>query len=588
MNTRTVDDVQLTLFDYVSGSDSSSGVVSVVGDDAQDPFASARSDPGTISLTEALGQWDVVAVDDDRRFMIMADRDPNLGAGGDSDTIRLRDPGMPVTTAFQEMGYVAPSPFTSWTRQDDNVKLRGQAGLRVYYNMRRQDGAIRASQRLVKTPPQGAHWFVEPWTPDEDTPPTEADKSIANFVSRNLFEDLNVTWAVFLNDALLMLDYGYMAFEKVFGVGIDGKIHLTKLAPRHPLDIQEWVYDINGGPDGCIMYANPYSGPSLLTPGTGMGVPGLNDPSPFIPITKLVVYTHEPEAGDITGISILRSAYKHWYYKDTLYKIDAIQKERHGIGIPIIKLPLGFTPQDKNLAEDLGRNLRTNERSHVTLPPQWDIVFAKLEGQPVDCLKSVEHHDMRIKSNVLGSFLDATTGQQDSNVDVFLKSTRYIADFIAEITNKHVIKQLVDFNFYLGRDRGYPKLRARRIGEWEDLRTLSFAIRNLVGIDAIRPDDVLEAHIRREMDLPLADPKTARSPILVRPQTANTPLAKGEETAISDYAAKQVTQDIPDTGVAPNGQQKQNASENRGGAPRQSPTPPSRQAGNAGTDRSGG
>jgi hypothetical protein len=534
-----------------------------------------------------LSQWDVVSVDPDHQFMVMADRDPRLDGYSPGGTVSLRDPKLALPVALDEIGYTAPSPFTSWTRRDDNVKLQGESGLRIYYNMRRQDGAIRGSQRLVKTPVQGAHWFVEPWTPNADTPPTDADKSIADFIARDLFENLNVTWSVVLTDILLMLDYGYMTFEKVFQTGPDGKIHLRKLAPRHPLDILEWVYDANGGPAGCVMKSNPYSGPNPFLPGTGM--PPATESSIPIPIAKLVIFTHEPEAGDLTGIPVLRSAYKHWYYKDTLYKIDAIQKERHGIGIPIIKLPVGFTDKDKQLAEDLGRNLRTNERAHVTLPPNWDIAFAKIEGQPVDCLTSIEHHDMRIKGNVLGSFMDAVTGQQESNIDMFLKSTRYIADFVCDIINRHIIRQLVDFNFRLGGIRGYPKIRARRIGEWEDIRTLSFAIRNMVGIDAIRPDDVLETHLRREMDLPPADPKTSRSPVLVRPQTANTPLVPGEETAISDYAANQASQDIQNSGTAPNGQPKQNATTNSPGAPRQQPTPPrGAPRRNAGTDRSGG
>jgi hypothetical protein len=296
-------------------------------------------DPGTAALEELLSSMDVVSIPDDRSYMVMAERDPKISRG----------------TAIAEMGYTAPSPFTSWTRRDDNTKLHDQNGIRIYYNMRRQDGAIRASMRLVKTPVQGAHWFVEPYTKDDNTPASPADVKIAHFVGDNIFEKLNVPWATLLGDILLMADYGYMAFEKVYREeDPDGKMRLQKIAPRHPLDIQEWEYDKNGGPDGCVMYANPYSGPSSISQGTGM------DPrmERFIPISKLIVFSHEPEAGDISGISILRSAYKHWYYKDTLYKIDAIQKERHGIGIPVIKLPPGFSKEDQVLADNLGRNLR--------------------------------------------------------------------------------------------------------------------------------------------------------------------------------------------------------------------------------------
>jgi hypothetical protein len=179
----------------------------------------------------------------------------------------------------------------------------------------------------------------------------------------------------------------------------------------------------------------------------------------------------------------------------------------------------------------------------------------------------------------LGAFLDAESGTKGDSIDIFLKSTRYIADYIADIFNMFVIPQMVDLNFRIGTDRGYPKLRARRIGEWEDLRTLSFAIRNLVGADVIRADDVLEGHLRKEMDLPPADQKTTRTPIQVRPALASAPT-----TGTKGDSAQPI---VP--GTAPNGGQKQDAANNKPGMPRQTPkasvgTPRS----NTGTDRSGG
>jgi hypothetical protein len=585
-------DIQEALFDLPSNS-SRPPVVIEERPGAQDLYERVSSDAGSLSLSEALATMDLVDVGSNGQFLIMAERDSDAPTYDDG-TVKFRDPGILKNAAISEMGYTSPSPFTSWTRRDDNTKLQGQSGLRIYYNMRRQDGAVRATQRLVKTPVQGAHWFVEPFVKDDNSPVTTQDQNIANFIERDLFTDMNVSWSTFLADTLLCLDYGYMAFEKVWAFGPDNKLHLRKLGPRHPLDIQEWLYDREGGPDGCIMFSNPYSGPSAISEGTGMASPG--DPSmPFIPINKLVIFTHEAEAGDLTGIPVLRSVYKHWYYKDTLYKIDAIQKERHGIGVPIIKLPPGFSAADQALADNLGRNLRTNERAHVTLPPMWDLIFAKLEGQPVDCLKSIEHHDMRIKSNILGSFLDATTGTQDGNIDMFLKSTRYIAEMIADIFNKYVIPQMVDMNFKLGPDRGYPMLRARRIGEWEDLRTLSFAIRNMVGADVIRPDDRLEAHLRREMDLPAADPTTTRVP--ANPALSVEKAARPATDAPTDPGAEAAAKHEPGTNppgtsgsaTTANGQQVQDAANNKSGGARQRNLPPvGTPRSNSGTDRSGG
>jgi hypothetical protein len=42
------------------------------------------------------------------------------------------------------------------------------------------------------------------------------------------------------------------------------------------------------------------------------------------------------------------------------------------------------------------------------------------------------------------------------------------------------------------------------------MRTRSFAIRNLVGAALITPDEMLEAQLRKELDLPMADLATRR------------------------------------------------------------------------------
>jgi hypothetical protein len=450
------------------------------------------------TLADVMHNYDLVGAETgNSSYIVVAERPRNEAFNG----IRLAGvPDISPATSIQELGFTSMSPWTSWTRDELIPELRDRLGTRKYYDMKRNDAAIRGSLRQMKTPIQAARWFVEPAS--EST----VDTNIAEFVSNCLFKWMNVTWSRVLDDILLMFDYGYFVFEKVYTFNKKGQLVLRKLAPRHPLDIQEWVWDDRGGPAGIVM--EPYGvfgsmfGGTLTSPVT----PSDASLGQFIPISKLAVFSLEPEGGDLRGISVLRSAYKHWYYKDTLYKIDAIQKERHGIGIPIIKLPPGFTTEDKRLADDLGRNLRTNERAHIVIPANWEILFAKLEGQPVSCVESIQHHNDQLKMNILAPFMD-TANPDESSMDMFFKSTRYLADAVAEIFNRHIIPQLVDLNFSRG---DYPILRARRIGEWNDLRTWSFAYRNFVGSNTITPDDPTEAFIRQELDLPPMDPTTQR------------------------------------------------------------------------------
>jgi len=466
-----------------------------------DPGSAALSQYRETTIQELMERYDIVSADLGSlpgvgTHIVVAER---------GSSIKLAQPDL---LDIQELGYTSMSPWTAWTRDEMIPELRDKLGIRKWYDMKRNDGAIRGSLRLLKTPIQAAHWFIQPASD------SALDTNIAKFVENCLFDDMNVDWSQVLDDVLLMFEYGYMVFEKVYTFNDDGKVVLRKLGPRHPLDIREWVFDDQGGPAGIIMepfvpYGNQYNNFAPLD----VGGPNLNL-GQFIPIRKLAVFSLEPEAGDLRGISVLRSAYKHWYYKDTLYKIDAIQKERHGIGVPVIKLPPGFSPDDKKLADQLGRNLRTNDRAHIVVPANWEILFAKLEGQPVSCIESIDHHNDQIKTNILAPFMDEASPQETST-DMFFKSTRYLANGISNIFNKHIIRQLVDLNFKRGK---YPKLRARRIGEWNDLRTLSFAIRNFVGAGLITPDDVLEAQLREETDLPPMDTATSRLVGVLAPQ----------------------------------------------------------------------
>ena len=406
---------------------------------------------------------------------------------------------------LRELGNTGQSLLTSFAREEYNPELRGLNGLRTYDKMRRGDAQVRATLRLIKTPILAGHWYVEPSTEDEH------DKEVAKFVWDNLTKWMSISWSQVLYECLLMLDFGHYMFEKVWQVK-DDKIVWKKLAPRHPMDVREWYLDEHGGPMAVSMYPNAanYASNEIV-----------------IPIDKLLIFTFDKEAGNLEGMSILRSAYKPWYFKDNLYKIDAIQKERHGIGIPIIKLPANFTDNDKVLANEIGKNLRTNEKAHIVLPPNWEIIFADLQGHPVDAMDSIEHHDREIARNVLGQFIAFSSGSSElgeQNVELFNKATRYIAEFIRDTFNKYAIPQLVDFNYEVDE---YPELKYRRIGETVDWRTLSFAMRNFIGAGVITPDERLEDWTRNEMDLPRMDKETAR--MAATPQLPEDNGAEDEE-----------------------------------------------------------
>ena len=468
----------------------------------------------------------------------------------------LPDPGRRVLAEkvdMSEIGSVSPSPFTKDFRSEYNRDLMGIEGLKKYDIMRKSDATCRGTLRLVKTPVLAARWFMEPASD------SKRDENAAEFIWKCFTEYMTISWPQILTEALLMMDFGYYMMEIVWEEKtIEGKDRLIwkKLAPRHPMDVKEWKFDKNGGPEGVYVYVDED------------GKYGYDER--WIPIDKLLVFTFDREAGDIAGISVLRSAYKHWYYKEQLYKIDAIQKERHGIGVPVIQLPVGFKEEDRRLAEDMGRNLRTNERAHIVLPPNWTLIFAKLEGNPVNAMESIEHHNAQIRENILATFLGESSATKEEDQTMFLKATRFVADVVCETFNIYGIPKLMKYNF---ERTGTPKLKARRIGEQADWRTISFALRNLAGAGFLRPDDRLEDWLRDEMDLPRADIATTR--VVNTPQAAQTPPPTTPNAT-------------PGTQGAPQSGQNTNMNKNIVGMPRQSPVAPvGVPSAGAGVDRSG-
>jgi hypothetical protein len=443
---------------------------------------------------------------------------------------------------LREIGTTGTTLYYNVVREEYNPELRGAAGLRLYDKMRRSDGQVAAVLRLLKTPILAARWYVEPVSEGK------RDQEIADMVSMALSRYQTITWPQILTECLLHLDFGYYMFEKIWQILDIGKARPVtcwqKLAPRHPLDVQQWRFDSAGGPSSVFMYA-PEDQPWTVE----------------IPIEKLLVFSNNKEAGNIEGISALRPIYKHWYFKDNMYKIDAIAMERHGIGIPMIKLPPNFSPNDRMLADQIGRNLRVNESAHIVLPPNWEILMLKLEGTLPNVMTSIEHHDEEIAKTVVAKFMQDPNPSRgiDSEQNMFMKAARYIAEQIRVPINTYAIKELVDYNYNVS-DEAYPELRSRRIGDNVDFQKFSFAVRNLVGAGVLTPDAELESWVRDEMDLPKHEPSSAR--IMPTPQMPQPASGLGLAPGAAQTPASAGVPNVPNSGVA--GPPKQATAKNSG------------------------
>lgn len=367
------------------------------------------------------------------------------------------------------------------SQEEYNKDLSGKKGLKVWNEMRRSDGTVRAALLVLKLPILGANAHIEEASDDP------RDQLAAQLVEHSLFEC--ISFDDFTRQALTLLDFGFSLFEQTYTVGsFEGRDYtlLSDLGFRKQLSIERW--ETTEGEPGVVQTLN--SG----------GKASIDD-------VKLTRLTYDQEGDNFEGTSILRAAYKHWYMKDTLYQVDAIRHEKQGLGILKIKTPSTAKEDDKATAREIAREQRANEEAYIEELEGFSFEFMDMKARTTtDIMPSVQHHDRQILKSVLAQFLDI--GSQDSGgsyaasndqADIFIMALESIAKLIAERINKTVIPNILELNG-LG-DRPTPKLKFDRIGR-ESIQVFSEALNKLFTSGAITPDPEVEQYIREFLHLP--------------------------------------------------------------------------------------
>lgn len=361
------------------------------------------------------------------------------------------------------------------TGEEYNPKLTGKNAIDAYDQMRRSDATVNAALNAVKLPVLSADYEVDPASDDDK------DKEVAEFVKDCLFHI--VDWDQFLGEALTFLDFGHDVHEMVFEPrDINGqmRIALVKLGYRKQTTISAWE--------------------------TAAGKPGIQQfnstGAPFsIPAEKLVRFTHKQEGDNYEGISLLRAAYKHWYIKDKLYRIDAVGHERHALGVVDVTTPVGATDADKKKLRTLVRNLRANEESYLEHPEGWTVQFLDMKANSLkDVEPSINHHDRQIMKNVLAQFLEigaskggGTRSTSEDHSRLFELAVQSVARRIVQVLQHTVVRTLVDLNFT---DREYPTLRVGKISD-DNIPVMSEAIKKFVDAGVLHPTAADENSTRK-------------------------------------------------------------------------------------------
>lgn len=392
-----------------------------------------------------------------------------------------------------EIGASGTTNFQGIIDTDEYVtELTGTTLYKTVDKMRWSDASVQASLLMCELPIRSAEWNVEPASQEAQ------DVEVAEFIKECLFNELLVSWEQILRQVLLMHPYGCMPFEIIYKIRDDGKVCWRKWAPRLPRTIERWNVDKNGELESLIQRVykdNKYE-------------------EIEIPVQKLMVFVYRQEGDNYLGSSLLRQAYKHWFFREKYYKVDAVAQERTGIGIPVITLPDGYTDDDYDNAEKLGKNLRGHEKACVVKKTGWEVEMLDMKNSSLrDPMPMLEHHTREILKAVLAQFIEigATSSkggysQSESDKNMFLSSLDASAKLVEQVVNKEIIK-LVDYNFNVDK---YPKLSHTDLAV-RDVKELAEAIQGLVFSGVLIPDEKLEVYLRDVLKLPERDEESERA-----------------------------------------------------------------------------
>lgn len=422
---------------------------------------------------------------------------------------------------LEELGSIGTSIANGRVDPEFLPELKGNNYLRVFQEMSDNDSTVGAILNAMEMLVRAVNWEVL-------THNSETGEEARAFIESVLFDDMSHTWEDCMIDILSFLRYGWSYLEVVYKYRLgpeqsdsskrsnfnDGKIGIRKLALRNQHTRYKWEFDENGGVQGMWQKR-----PS-----------GVKDPNQnvFIPIEKALLFRARNNMGSPEGKSILRNAYRSWYFKKYIEDIEAIGIDRDLVGVPVVRIPNRLfsptTPEELaayNSYVRMASDTKTGRDSGFVVPSDTyrdqsghptNVKLVDVElvnspgGKTIDVDKVIRRHDSGIARSVLAQFVllgadnRGAFNLSDSQETLFAKALEGYLDSIAATFNKHLIPKICMMNGY-NREL-FPYLKPGPVGK-EDIEKFTRALSNLASAGMpLFPDEDMEVAVRDRLDLP--------------------------------------------------------------------------------------
>lgn len=407
-----------------------------------------------------------------------------------------------------EVGRIGQYRDGAGTFFEEFVKeLQGKRGIEVYKEMANNDDTIGAILFAIEMLIRQCSFTVEPGGD------TETDKKAAEFVEQCM-DDMEFTWTDTISEIISFITYGWSYHEIVYKVRRgktknpvtrskynDGLIGWRKLPIRAQDTLFEWHY--KEGTDDL-------EGMEQIAP------PDFNNC--FIPIGKALHFKTKSAKGNPEGKSVLRNAYRSWFFKKRIQEIEGIGIERDLAGFPTLTGPEDVDLWDNNdedmkralaNAEKIVTGVRRDSKEGLVLPFGWKFELVSTGSRrQFDTNQIIERYDKRMAMTVLADFI--FMGQQavgsfalsDNKTELFSLAIGTFLDVICETFNSQGIPRLIDLNeSHFKGITDYPKMKHGDIEE-EDITKLSTFLKDMISVGVLVPDEELEDFVRLKGGLP--------------------------------------------------------------------------------------
>lgn len=382
------------------------------------------------------------------------------------------------------------------------TELRWPRAAKIYKEMASNDPTIGAILYMAEQLISKATWKVVAASQ------SNADMQAKVFVEQCM-SDMSITWNDFIGEILTELTYGWSWHEIVYkkrGSGKskskynDGRIGWAKIAGRSQETMHQWVFNEETGVIEAMDQRAMYDAVHRR-----------------IPLAKSLLFRTKVVRDNPEGRSLLRNAYRPWYFKKHIEEIEGIGIERDLAGLPVLVPPDGvniWDPDDElgvihyNNAVKLVTNIRRDQNEGIVLPFGWELTLMNTGSKrQFDTNAILNRYDQRIAITMLSDIVmlgaDKVGSFALANVKKSLLASSLEAQLnsIVSVLNKYAIPQLIDFNAFPG-ITGYPTFSTSEI-EVPDLTELGAYIKDLSGAKMpLFPDVDLEEYLRQVGNMP--------------------------------------------------------------------------------------